>query len=116
MTNPFDYVKSINRHEYIMKDSMDEGAYNPYLTNLAFSFHEDTIYAANMINRNPELSHKMQYDFYYNIIKPRSRYHKYWPKKHPRHEKILLIMEKYKYNYTNARDIVDLIPDDELKE
>lgn len=111
---PFDYVNSINRHEYIIKDRIDEDGYTPFLTNVAFSLFDDTIFIANMMNRYPELPKKVQYDFYFHSVRPRKRFEKNWPKKVD-HADITLIVDLYKYNYKRAREIVELLPEDEME-
>ena len=111
---PFDYIKSINKHEYIMHDNLTEKEYNPYITNIAFSMFEDTLFLANEMNRHADLSKKMQYDFYFYSVKPRKRY-KPWPKRDHDFEDIKVIAELYKYNFKRAKEVLALLSDEQLE-
>ena len=55
MSNPFDYVTAINKHDDIMLEStandLMERDYNPFLTNRAFSYFNDTVHQANEMNQ-----------------------------------------------------------------
>ena len=112
--NPFDYIKSINQHEYIMQDKLTEKEYNPYITNMSFSMFEDTIFLANEMNRHPSLPNKMQYDFYFNSVRPRKRY-KPWPKKDHNFDDVKLICEVYKYNFKRAKEALKLLSDEQIE-
>lgn len=114
MTSPFDYIKSINEHNYALTDPLAEKEYNPYITNINFSLFEDTIFFANEMNCNAHISNKMQYDFYFNSVRPKKRYKK-WPKKPTDIEDIKLIAEIYKYNFRKARQVHNVMTDEQLK-
>ena len=61
MSNPFEFVKAINNKQNIIRDDLDEKAYNPYMINRAFSYFPDTVLLANEMNVAPisTLSFKM---------------------------------------------------------
>lgn len=115
MSNPFDFIKSINKHEYFLTDSLTETEYNPYVTNIAFSMFEDTLFLANEMNKHTHLPKKMQYDFYFYSVKPRNRY-KPWSKKDKNFDDIKLIAEIYKYDFRKARDVLRVLTDEQLED
>jgi hypothetical protein len=73
----------------------------------------DTIMYANEMNQKNSLDHKLQYDFLLNIIRPRKRFSK-WLKK-SKDDNIDLIKKFYGYSYTKAKDVVDILSEDQLK-
>lgn len=75
MSNPFDYVSSINEtKEYMMNDTESEKGYNPFLTHRALSLFPQTIMLASEINLCQYLSNKMDYDcLFYGVSKGRRR-------------------------------------------
>ena len=68
---------------------------------------------ANEMNQKNSLDHKLQYDFLLNIIRPRKRFSK-WLKK-SKDDNIDLIKKFYGYSYTKAKDVVDILSEDQLK-
>ena len=78
----FDYINAINNHKDIVNESSDiEGSmreYKSFLVNKSFSFHQDSILAANAMNIHSHLDKKLQYDFFINILRPRKRYSKWF--------------------------------------
>jgi len=113
--NPFEYVNSIN---YTKKDIMeDENTYNPYMINRSLSYFQDTVLAANEMNRLHMLDKKLQYHFYINIVRKRKRFSK-WNK--PELENDLEAVKEY-YGYSNekarqALALLSLEQRNELKE
>ena len=60
MSNPFDYVKDASySKENLMRgsenDKLAESFYDPWLTNLAFSYHLDSILHSNLMNMYSEV-------------------------------------------------------------
>lgn len=114
-TNPFDFIKSINSHKYILTDNLSESEYNPFIVNLGFSLFADTIFHANEMNLRPHLTNKMQYDFYFNAVRPRKRFRK-WPKKDKvNSENILLLQELYKYNTHKAKEALSVLTSEQIE-
>lgn len=73
--NPFDFVKSVSYDkDDIMVDEVEEKAYVPYLTNRALSYHEDTLYFANVMNIKFDTPNRLQYVFFLNILRKRKRF------------------------------------------
>lgn len=111
MTNPFDYVNSINSKDYIMTEDAD---YNWFIVNRAFSMYPDTIFFANEANKLSNLPVDMQYDYLYGTVSKRKRFAK-WPKKQ-KDEDLALIREYYKYSVETARLVLSVLNDDQLAE
>ena len=72
--NPFECIKSINdTKKDIMVDDISEKAYNAFIINKNFSHFNDTVLYANEMNRYHHLDHRLQFDFFINIIKKKKR-------------------------------------------
>jgi len=113
--NPFDYLNSINwTKKNIMKDDIDEKAYNPFLVNRTLSYFQDTIAYANIMNQYHHLDNRLQYEFYINIIRQRKRFSK-WIKPETS-EDIEVIMEYYGYSNEKARQALPLLSSEQLQQ
>jgi hypothetical protein len=115
--NPFDFVNAINnsKEDLIRKsDNPDlaETFYKPYLINKAFSYFKDTVMYANEINMFPNIGNKLQNDYYLNSIRKNKRFSK-WHKKEDE-PKLEAIMEYYSVNYAKAREIGNVLTDEQL--
>ena len=98
--NPFDYLKAINETKKdIMVDDIAEKEYNPFIINRGLSFFRDTILYANEMNRFHHLDHRLQFDFFINIIKKKKRWSK-WIK--PQEVANLELIKEY-YGYSNEK-------------
>ena len=81
MSNPFDYVRSINEtKENLVVDDRTEKEYTPFLTNRALSYHHDTVFYANEMNIRHNIDNSMQYQYLLNIVRRRKRFSK-WHKR-----------------------------------
>ena len=113
--NPFEYVNSIN---YTKKDIMeDENTYNPYMINRSLSYFQDTVLAANEMNRLHSTDKKLQYHFYINIVRKRKRFSKWY--KPELENDIEVVKEYYGYSNEKARQALALLSStqpNELKE
>lgn len=74
--SPFDIIKNINSGN----ETEDLSEYIPFIINKNFSLFPDTLFYAQMMNLNYNLSAKHQYLYMINSIRPRKRFEK-WPKK-----------------------------------
>lgn len=108
--SPFDIVKSINKHNYL--NDVYEG-YKPRVINQAFSMFQDTLLQANYMNLNYELDYKMQYDFLFYTIKPRSRFEE-WLKEEKKSSDMLAVQEYYGYNTQKARQALSILKEEQL--
>ena len=112
---PFEFIKTINdtKHNLMDEDPEIEKDYIPFLVNRSLGYFMDTIMYANEMNRFNSLDYKLQYDFLLNIIRPRKRYSK-WLKK-SKNDNIDLIKKFYGYSYTKAKDVVDILSEDQIE-
>lgn len=112
--NPFDFIKSINQHDYKM-DELIEEEYIPFITNRNFSLFSDTILHANEMNLNSHIDKKMQYDYFFNSISKKNRF-KQWPKKkNTTTENIDLICQYYKYNVKTAKQVLSVLTETQIE-
>jgi hypothetical protein len=107
---PFDYVKSINKKDGQLE--IDDG-YVQFIINRSFSTYFDTVFYANEINKYPNLSNQMQYDFYYNAIPKNPKRFAPWPKK-TSDKYLLIVQEYYDCSIQKAKEIVSVLDDEKL--
>lgn len=113
--NPFDYVNAINySKKNIMVDNITEKEYNPFIINKSFSFFNDTVLIANEMNLNHHIDHRLQFDFFINIVKKKKRFSK-WVKP-SEVENLELIKEYYGYSNETAKSVLSLFDDDKIEE
>jgi hypothetical protein len=113
--NPFDYLKAINETKKdIMVDDIAEKEYNPFIINRGLSFFSDTILFANEMNRYHHLDHRLQFDFFINIIRKKKRWSK-WIK--PQEvDNLELIKEYYGYSDEKAKSALELMNNEQIEE
>ena len=113
--NPFEYIKAINdTKKDIMVDDIAEKGYNPFIINRNFSFFNDTILYANEMNRFHHLDHRLQFDFFINIIKKKKRWSK-WVKPQDI-ENLELIKQHYGYSNEKAKSVLELFNNEQIEE
>jgi hypothetical protein len=114
MSNPFDYVNSINiSKKDIMHDDISEKSYPGFMVNRALSYFTDTVLFANEMNINHHIDNKLQYHFLINIIKKKKRFSK-WLK--PQEvENLELIKEYYGYSNEKAKSVLPLFNDENIE-
>lgn len=117
MTNPFDYVNTINSTKKNMmrdteNDVLAEKGYEPWLTNNALSYFPDTILHANLMNMYSDLDKRPQYEFLINSIRPRKRFEK-WVKP-VGDEDLLFVCEFYNCNKIVGREYLSLLSSEQL--
>ena len=113
--NPFEFVNAINyTKKNIMTDDVAEKAYAPYMVNRQLSYFPDTVLAANEMNRCHHLDHRLQFDFFINIVRKRKRFSKWFK---PEQISDLDAVKIY-YGYSNekARQIITLLSTDQINE
>lgn len=118
MSNPFDYLNSINQNKKNMmrgseNDDLAEKGYTPFMINRGLSYFQDTIALANEMNINHDLDKKMQYEFLINIVRPRKRFSK-WFKKQDDCD-LEVVKEYYQYNDERAIQALSILSDDQIK-
>ena len=113
--SPFDYLNAINTTKKdIMVDDVAEKAYTSFMVNRGLSYFPDTILFANEMNLNHHIDHRLQFDFFINIVKKKKRFSK-WAK--PINiENLELIKEYYGYSNEKAKSVLSLLNDEQINE
>jgi len=119
MSNPFDYINSINSTKKNLMVSTDndrlaEKGYEPFLANRALSYHNDTIALANEMNIRHYLDKSPQYMFLLNTVRPKKRYGK-WEKKTSNAD-LDLVKGYYGYSDVKARQALTILTEHNLAE
>tara|TARA_B100000780_G_C21110679_1_gene448832 strand:+ start:692 stop:1078 length:387 start_codon:yes stop_codon:yes gene_type:complete len=114
VSNPFDYVNSINvTKKDIMPDDITEKAYPAFMVNRALSYFNDTVLYANEMNVNHHIDNKLQYHFLINIIRKKKRFSK-WLK--PQEvDNLELIKEYYGYSNEKAKSVLRLFNNEQIE-
>ena len=111
--NPFEYVNAINTGKKdIMVDDLAEKAYAPYTINRSLSYFNDTILAANEMNKHHHLDKKLQFHFLINIVRKRKRFSK-WDKPELVSD-VEVVKEYYGYSNEKARQVLPLLSSDQI--
>ena len=111
-SNPFDYTTAVTQTKKDLmrgtaNDDLAEKDYNAFLNNRALSYHSDTIYFANEMNRLSHIDNLLQFDFLLNIVRPRKRVAK-WAKK-DNDSDLLIVKEYFNYNDSKARQALSIL-------
>lgn len=120
MSNPFDYVKDIQRGKRdIIRNSENptkaESLYNPYIVNRALSFYPDSILYSNEMNRRPDLPNLLQFDYLINTIRSMKRDHA-WIKKSAEDEDAATLAEYFGMSMRKAQEAIRVLTRDQLEE
>jgi hypothetical protein len=110
-----DWLNSINQSKVNILDENFglEKEYPPFIINKCMSGFIDTVLIANEMNIHPDLSKKMQYDFFINIVRPRKRFSP-WMRKE-KHDTLDLIKKYYQYNDEKARSALKILTEDQIE-
>jgi hypothetical protein len=111
--SPFEYLNDITyAKKGIMVDDIAEKEYNAFIINRGLSMYSDTILYANEMNINHSIDHRLQYDFFINIIRKRKRWSK-WIK--PQEiTNLELIKEYYGYSNEKAKSVLSLFSTEQI--
>ena len=97
-----------------MVDDVAEKAYTSFMVNRGLSYFPDTILFANEMNVHHHIDHRLQFDFFINIIKKKKRFSK-WAK--PINiENLELIKEYYGYSNEKAKSVLSLLNGEQINE
>jgi hypothetical protein len=114
--NPFDFVNSINNGKNLLDVSDDKEVvmkdYNPFMTNRALSYHNDTLMLSNAMNQYSHLDKDLQYLFFINTVRPKKRFAK-WAKPE-KNDALNIIVEYFGYSYEKAKQVLDLFNHEDL--
>ena len=109
-SSPFDAVKAINQ-----KFEIDDlSAYNPYLTNRAFSYHLDTVLLAEEMNQYSGLGVELQYDFYYHSVRKANRFG--FPPNPQDDVHLELVMDYFQYSKQKAIEALRVLTLDDIND
>ncbi len=110
-----DWLNSINQSKInlIDEDYGTEKDYPPFIINKCMSGFIDTVLIANEMNIHSDLSKKMQYDFFINIVRPKKRFSP-WLRKE-KLDTLELIKKYYHYNDEKARSALKLLSEEQIE-
>ena len=110
-----DWLNSINQSKVnlIDEDPSIERDYPPYIINRCMSGHIDTVMYSNELNRTPNLSKKLQYDFLINIVRKRKRFSP-WIKKE-KIEDLECVKKYYDYSTEKAKQALNILTEEQLQ-
>ena len=110
-----DYLNAINYTKENLLDTEDESVekdYTPFVVNRCLSYFIDTVLYVNEMNRLPHIDKRMQFDYLLNSVRKNKRYSK-WLKRESE-ENLELVKEFYGYSDQKAREILDIITEDDM--
>ena len=116
--SPFDFINDINfGKKNLLKDD-DKGIlekeYNSFIINRGLSYFSDTVLYANEMNLRHELDNRMQNDYLLHSIRSKKRFSK-WVK-NKKEERVDLIKQYFNYSNQKAREVLDIITDEEYNQ
>ena len=111
--NPFDFLNCINqtKHPLMDQDPSCEREYVPFLINRGLSYFMDTIVLANQMNQTYWLDKKLQFEYLRFSVRARKRFSK-WHKPQE-DDRINALKALYGYSDAKARQVVDLIKEED---
>ena len=116
--SPFDFINDINfGKKNLLKDDEKgilEKEYNSFIINRGLSYFSDTVLYANEMNLRHELDKKMQNDYLLHSIRSKKRFSK-WAKS-KKEERVDLIKQYFNYSNQKAREVLDIITDEEYNQ
>lgn len=113
-----DYLNSINQTKInLMEGDSDEARvaekqYTPYIINRCMAGHQDTVLLANEMNMRPYMPKKAQYGFYLSSVRTRKRFAPWL--KAGEEKNIELVKVYYKCSHSKAREILNILTQDEI--
>ena len=109
-----DWLNSINvtKNNLIDENPDLEKGYPAYIINRCLSGQVDSVMFANEINKHPNLSKKLQYDFFLNSLRKRKRYSP-WIRKE-QIENLDLVKKYYGYSSEKAKQVLNILTKEQL--
>ena len=109
-----DWLNSINtnKNNLIDEDIDLEKKYPSYIVNRCLSGHIDAVMFANEMNKHPNLSKKLQYDFFLNSLRKRKRYSPWLRKEQI--ENLELVKKYYGYSNEKAKQVLHILTREQL--
>jgi len=112
-----DIIYSITTGGENLLTSENEKEYKSYVVNMAMSMQPDCLLFGNEMNINHHIDNKLQYDYLLNTIRKYKRPH-FWAKrkKNDTKDNIDVIIEYYECGKDQAKDILNILTDDQLED
>lgn len=116
MMNISDFLNSINQTK---KNLMDidpncERVYVPFVVNKTLSYIPDSLFVVNILNKMPNLTKKMQYDYLFYSLKKKQRFGKWHKDKIIDSENIKIIKDYYGYSDKKAIEVEKILTQDQI--
>lgn len=116
MPTLFEYLDDINTSKKgLMLSIQDEKDYLPFMINRGLSLFHDTCLLANEMNKYPDLSKRMQYDFYLHGVTKKRRFSK-WHTKEKESSDLKMLAEHMQCSYEKARVYLRLLNESQINE
>lgn len=114
---PFDFINAINitKEDLLSNDPSLSKEYKPYIINMGLSYFHDTVAQANAMNQYSSIPAEWQFAFLLNSITKKKRFSK-WHKAEKATETLTLVQEYYGYSSEKAKDVLNILSDDQLNE
>ena len=91
----------------------NEKDYKPFLVNRALSYHMDCILYANMMNLNPQLDGKLQYQYFLNTVRSMKRKFQPWQKQETIKD-LECVKEFFGYSDEKAKEALRILSDEDI--
>lgn len=110
----FDYINAISltKNDEFLNDPEFSKQYVPFVVNRAFSYHHDTILAANIVNERSWLSPELQARMLLNTMRARKRYSPWL--KHSISDDVMVVSEYYGCSIRHAKSLTELHTPEQL--
>lgn len=112
----FDFIGDLTYDKKDLSRSNPEDfkeSYSPYVINTAFSMGIDTLLYANEMNKFPEISKQMHYDYFLHALSKKKRYLKWYKTKNI--EYLNDVCEYYNISKEKGLDLIRILPETSLK-
>ena len=110
--NPFDIVASVSHNKKRIIDGENEQEYSAFIINRALSYYPDTLMYAQEMNTNHHIPALLQYDYYFNSLRPKKRFSKWFKKE--KLDTLTAVMQYYGYSYRRAMETLNTLTPNEL--
>lgn len=116
MPGYFDYVNSIflTKEDLSQEQSFDKD-YVPWFINRALSIYVDTVFTANLMNRNSQLPKLWHYKFLLNYVPKGVRKGK-WPKQLEKDKTLEIVKEYFQFSEDKAKWALSILTSEQIDE
>tara|TARA_Y100001936_G_scaffold107371_1_gene105444 strand:- start:1038 stop:1415 length:378 start_codon:yes stop_codon:yes gene_type:complete len=112
--NPFDYAHDLVTKEGYDEETPDRKDYKQFLINRTLSYHNDLIHFVNTMNRYPDVTDRLHYDFFTFAVPKKRRSKKYWAKG-KKYANMEIVKEYYKYSTDKAIKALSILSEGDIK-